>query len=322
MVPILDILIPTYNRGDNVVKNIVLTCSQLQSLSKERFVRLIIVDNCSTDNSFELITKAVLSFPNFKIEVFRNETNIGLYNNIVKVLSHATSPFIMYLGDDDFIPLKYWEQVFHLLEGQKDLGFIKPCRIGVIAMFDIPIPLYTGEATVKAYERKLKNTLYLASNCNQLSGLVYRNIGLYARIEKEKVRNLYPFMAFAGWVLENYKGYSIEGSPVLITDGVKKDWGYGNDGTLGDIVDNVKFFIPNSYLQRLYGEAFFANKWKWFLGIVLKRGFEYYIVCLKTLLFDKRLLLSTRLLFIYFCSYIELRILIYKWKSKLIKKRG
>lgn len=317
---LLDILLPTYNRSDKLVKNISLICSQLGILKKESYVKIIIVDNCSSDNTFDAVEGMVAKFPNSRIDLYRNTENVGLYNNIIKALSYASAPFIMYLGDDDFLPMTYWEHVFKLLEGDKDVGFIKPCRREIDSFFDVPTRLDTGDATVKPFKRNMWSTLLLASSCNQLSGLVYRNIDLYARVQREKVLNVYPFMAFAGWVLEKHQGYSIEGSPVLITDGVKKDWGYGQDGTLGDIVDNVKFFLGRPLLKRMIGEAYFANKWKWFLSIVIRKGFYCYFLCLSTLLLDKRLLPSTRLMFIYFCSYIQLRIWIYNAKVWLTRR--
>lgn len=318
---VLDILIPTYNRGQSLVKNLTLTSFHLRALNKAFCVRIVIVDNCSNDSSFELVSEWIGSSTDIKVEIYRNSENIGLYNNIIKVLSLAKARFIMYLGDDDFIPMAYWESVFRLVESDDQVGLIQPIRKEIRSDFQVAIPLSTGMAFAKSFKPGLLSTLYLASNCNQLSGLVYRNVGLYRRVVEEGVENLYPFMALAGWVLDGYRGYAIHGCPLLITDGVKKDWGYGMDGTLGDILDNVKYFSRNSYVNRVLGEAYFANRWKWFLSIVFRRGTSYFVLCLQTLLRDKRLLLSSRFFLVYLCFYIQTRMIVHNWKNKVLGRK-
>lgn len=92
--PFFSIVIPTYNRSDDL--NVAIKSVLRQSFND---YEIIVSDNASTDNT-EKICK---SFNDKRIKYHKNMTNIGTCRNIYKVIKLARGSYIFILGDDDFI---------------------------------------------------------------------------------------------------------------------------------------------------------------------------------------------------------------------------
>src|SRR5687768_14893088 len=91
--PRVSVLIPTYNYARYLDEAI-------QSAIRQTFTdfEIIIVDNNSTDNTAEVISK-YLTDP--RIRYYRNKSNIGLINNFNRCLELATGQYIKFLLADD-----------------------------------------------------------------------------------------------------------------------------------------------------------------------------------------------------------------------------
>ena len=81
----LSIVIPCYNEEGNVERLLKLINS---ILSKKEFVKFILVDNGSTDNTLQNIKTHKL-FLNSNIELIEIQKNIGYGNGIIKGISNA-----------------------------------------------------------------------------------------------------------------------------------------------------------------------------------------------------------------------------------------
>lgn len=92
--PFFSIIIPTYNRASDLQFS--LYCILQQSFSD---FEVIISDNCSTDNTKEIIDK----LKDKRIHYFRNKINIGVVLNIKKTIKHAKGKYIFLHSDDDFL---------------------------------------------------------------------------------------------------------------------------------------------------------------------------------------------------------------------------
>jgi glycosyltransferase involved in cell wall biosynthesis len=96
-VPKVSVLIPTYNYAHYLDETI-------QSVLNQTFTdfELVIVDNCSTDNTDEVIKKYLTDS---RVVYHKNETNIGLIGNWNKCLEFARATYIKFLcADDKFHP--------------------------------------------------------------------------------------------------------------------------------------------------------------------------------------------------------------------------
>ncbi len=92
--PLITVAMVTYNSSKYLREAI---DSVLESTYSN--FELVISDDNSQDNTWEIIT----SYKNKHIRAFRNETNIGEYNNRNKCLHFAKGKYIIYIDGDDKI---------------------------------------------------------------------------------------------------------------------------------------------------------------------------------------------------------------------------
>lgn len=101
--PIASILIPVYNREKIIEETIA------SSLSQTIYdIEVIIVDNQSTDNTYELCQN--YSQRDKRIRVYQNEKNIGPVLNWIRCAYLATAPYSKILFSDDLIASNYLEK--------------------------------------------------------------------------------------------------------------------------------------------------------------------------------------------------------------------
>lgn len=103
MTPRISILMPCYN-------NALYVAEAIESMLNQTFTdfELIVLDDCSTDNSREVIE----SFTDKRIVYHRNEQNLGLANNLNVGLDLACGEFIARMdGDDISLPERLQIQV-------------------------------------------------------------------------------------------------------------------------------------------------------------------------------------------------------------------
>ncbi len=92
--PLVSIVMTTYN-GTEFLK------AQLDSIIAQTYpnIELIIVDDHSTDNTFEILKKYSNTYPN--IRLFRNDSNIGYIRNFEKGIILASGKYIALSDQDD-----------------------------------------------------------------------------------------------------------------------------------------------------------------------------------------------------------------------------
>ncbi|MEM0134254.1 MAG: glycosyltransferase family A protein [Thermoplasmatales archaeon] len=94
---ILGICIPTYNREVFLLNNLRSIIPQFKKFQ----LPIYISDNCSDDNTKKVIEELSMGYPNINLN--RNNSNIGLYLNILNVISMPKTEYIWLMGDDDEI---------------------------------------------------------------------------------------------------------------------------------------------------------------------------------------------------------------------------
>lgn len=91
------ILIPTFNRETILEKN-------LSKLLNQNFIcKIIVLDNNSTDKTYEILKK-YSSRKN--LEVYKNNKNEGFVFSFIKLLELAKTDYVVYLSDEDSILLE------------------------------------------------------------------------------------------------------------------------------------------------------------------------------------------------------------------------
>ncbi len=96
-IPLLTIIIPTYNRSNYLSK--LLKNLEEQILGEEDKVKVLILDNCSTDSTKSEVEKFTKT--NNYFHYIKNESNIGPDSNFLKGYKNVFSNYFWFIGDDD-----------------------------------------------------------------------------------------------------------------------------------------------------------------------------------------------------------------------------
>lgn len=97
--PLLTIAIPTWNRAAYLRQNLEQLTPQLMEAAHP--VEILISDNCSTDESPEVVASFMQK--GVPIRYIRNTENIGSDGNIAQCFNEATGRYVLILGDDDLL---------------------------------------------------------------------------------------------------------------------------------------------------------------------------------------------------------------------------
>lgn len=262
----IDILIPTYNRSPFLIKNIILLDAQMVSDGISDKFRILVSNNCSTDD-----TKAVLESVGknikAKLKIYEQRSNIGLEKNAVFLLCESDSEFIIYLGDDDYLPDGYLKFITEIIDKDAEVTAIIPGFSGLYLDGSV-LPARFANFEIKKYPPSLETAKEVSNFGHQLSGLFLKRNGLSENyLLKKRLRNIYPFIFFVAF--NNLRGttYYAPKFQVLVSQGNSKDWCYDDSGLLVDILKNFKILYPESWRKRLILSWSFAIKQSWRLRV-------------------------------------------------------
>ena len=115
----LEIVIPTFNRCEKLG----ITFSYLlDENSPVKNCDITILDNCSTDDTPNLVKKIAEKHPNVKYQ--RNARNIGSFGSIVRGFEIASKEYLWELGDNDTYDWKYFDDVLKAIKNEADVVIV------------------------------------------------------------------------------------------------------------------------------------------------------------------------------------------------------
>lgn len=161
----------TYNLEKYVEESILSVLNQRTEFA----FNLLILDDCSTDNTISIINSIVNSHPNgHLIELHSNENNLGVLQNSKKIFGLATAPYIAMIdGDDYWIDEQKIQKQCHFLENNKD--FNSSCSLveSFYVSSGIRKKFVDGWHKSKKEDYDVKD--YLISPFSQTSSYFFRN---------------------------------------------------------------------------------------------------------------------------------------------------
>jgi GT2 family glycosyltransferase len=124
--PKVSIIITNYNGG-----RVLIDCIEsLKKLDYPNF-EVVLVDDCSTDNSFD---KAIKNKGGLKLFGFKTKKNLGFVGSNNEGLRHATGKYILLLNNDTKVSKNLLAELVKKMESDKSIGVIQP----KIKMMDSP----------------------------------------------------------------------------------------------------------------------------------------------------------------------------------------
>ncbi|MEH2289979.1 glycosyltransferase family 2 protein [Nostoc sp.] len=119
---LLTIAIPTFNRAHLLDQQLTWLAKSIKGFESD--CEIFISDNCSTDNTQEVIKKWQLIFNNITFVSKKNSENIGVMGNIACCLKAPNSKYIWTIGDDDPIQERTLDYVLTTLKKYSDLALM------------------------------------------------------------------------------------------------------------------------------------------------------------------------------------------------------
>ncbi|MBH8565037.1 glycosyltransferase family 2 protein [Nostoc sp. CENA67] len=119
---LLTIAIPTYNRAELLDKQLAWLAQSIKGFESE--CEILVSDNCSTDNTQEVIKKWQQNLSNFTFKINKHPENLGVMRNIMYCLNSATTEYVWTIGDDDPIQDRAIPYVINKIKQHEDLSLI------------------------------------------------------------------------------------------------------------------------------------------------------------------------------------------------------
>jgi glycosyltransferase involved in cell wall biosynthesis len=93
--PLVSVLVTSYNRSEYI-------CETIDSILNQTYpnFEIIICDNCSTDDTMDVIKKYA---GNSRVRIYQNEENIGQFPNRNKIAGYAKGKYLKYVDSDDLL---------------------------------------------------------------------------------------------------------------------------------------------------------------------------------------------------------------------------
>lgn len=113
------IFIPTYNRWRTLAKTLENTLANNCIGSP-----IVIIDNDSLPEGREEVSKVIEKYSHISCKIIKNEMNVGGDANILRCIELCQTPYVLVLGDDDFLSNDYASKVTKYLSTETEWGFI------------------------------------------------------------------------------------------------------------------------------------------------------------------------------------------------------
>ena len=112
--PLISVVLPVYNGADYLEKSIISVLNQTMS-----DFELLIMDDSSTDNSLEIISK----FDDSRIKLFKNKTNKGIFFSINRLIEKTNAELIHLWAQDDIMLENCLEHCVSFHQKNKEVAF-------------------------------------------------------------------------------------------------------------------------------------------------------------------------------------------------------
>ncbi len=118
--PLVSVLVPTFNKGEFIEEAIESVLTQTYGNFE-----LIIVDDCSSDNTANIVKKFLYDK---RVRFFQNDKNLGIGGNWNRALFYATGKYIKYLMADDKFEPNLLEKYIEVMEKYHEVSLVTSFR--------------------------------------------------------------------------------------------------------------------------------------------------------------------------------------------------
>lgn len=254
---ILTVIIPTYKRTNELIKNL--------DLLKDIFIKLNVVESIdiliSCDGSTE---EHVNTLENYRmnsplgITIFVQENNLGLSGNELFLVEQVKTEFAMLLGEDDYLNAELVSAELYYVKNSKEnqVSCIIPNFYGIDENGKRIRSDRNPQREDKICDKGALKELYQA---HQMSGLIFRVEGLSEYYKEHAPENVYPHLIFIGFSMAQGKTVLITKYPFQNTYIKQKSFDYSYDGLTDEII-RIYNCLPFSEEEKIKAIKHFLKK--------------------------------------------------------------
>lgn len=232
---LIDILIPTYNRAQDLTRNIDALAADIAAERFEQAVRIVVSDNHSTDDTPSALAAAAVRYPDIALVHSRQPRNMGLEENAVTLLRDAEAPYIFWLGDDDYLAPGYLKFVVETLSGDPTIGSVF-AGLAELHADGNRVPRRLEAFETRRIPSGYQGVWEYSHLAHQMSGLVLKRAGLYDDyISQPGLRSPYLFIHLLAKRMFDADSFYAPSYKTLVTVFNEKDWGYNDVGMLDEV---------------------------------------------------------------------------------------
>lgn len=163
----ISIVLVTYNR-----KELLLKC--INSLFAQSFINytIIVVDNASTDNTFDYISRKNKFINNLKwVRLEKNIGGAGGFYEGVKYVLDQGAEYIWMMDDDGYPSEDCLEKLYNNLL-QKKLDAISPLQININDHNQLAFPVWVNKKQVRGHIDQIPKDTFIEKEANLFNGLL------------------------------------------------------------------------------------------------------------------------------------------------------
>jgi len=302
--PIVSVCIPSFNYEKYISEAI---DSVLNQSLKE--FELIIVDDCSTDNSKEVISR----FSDSRIRFYENETNIGMTKNWNKCVKLSRGEFICILGADDYVHPEFLEKCVRYVGSNSRVGLVYSAfervkdnreKIETLRLSDTDF-IENGNTAFRRFVKRnviMPSSALIRKDCFESLGDFDEHLGYAPDIEMfARIATRYD-VAFVSEVLGYYRLHKENYSKVFGKTGQMVDEIIMTvDKMISDIPDNSDLVDLRQDADRVKADHISGTMYVWALYGDLKITRKN---ILKILSLDRHRILDLRVMGVFLLSFL------------------
>lgn len=178
----VSVIVPIYNVSRYIEKSLVSLFSQTHNS-----IEYIFVDDCTPDNSIEILHKVIEKFPERKnaIKVIRHEKNKGLAAARITGITNASGEYIQHVDSDDFVDVNMIERM--IKNARDNNSDIVVCDIWIewlnkrkevsqkfVSKEQYLVDILESEALPAVFNKLVKKRIYTDNNIFPIEGI---NVG-------------------------------------------------------------------------------------------------------------------------------------------------
>lgn len=157
---LISVVIPVYNTSSYLAR-----CIDSIFEQELKDVELIFIDDCSTDNSFEVLNQCLKERGCENITVVKNPKNLGSGETRNNGISLAKGDYVIFVDSDDYVTPDYFQVLKNAIESRPDIVVFDMTEIWsnktVLKHVDLP------NTTLESVEHLLLNKMH-NSLCNKM----------------------------------------------------------------------------------------------------------------------------------------------------------